>query len=409
MRRAQTLDGDFTESRGRNPDLKMVCLTGGPCSGKSSSMSVLSDVLENRGWKVYRSPEAATVLLPGGISFYQLSPAQVYEFQRHILRVVLSLENTYLKLGAMNAERGIKTCILTDRGALDGGAYMPRDEWLKLLAEEGFAEGNLREERYDAIVHLTTAAKGAEAFFQTANNTARTETKEMAIELDQKTMNTWVGHPALDVIDNSTDFAGKLDRIVRAVMSRIGEEDASSVHGKTKKRKFLVLDPNFKLEESFPVTYRDFDVDHIYLREGEAGVQTRLRKRVAVDTGFIQFTSTTQHTKPNGDKVETRRNLSRREFEAQAVLADPTRVVITKRRRCFAYKDRYFQVDVFKNPCNGLVMLEGYLEENDAMMADFLAIKEVTSSPDFSMYQLAKKDAPTDAWRLAKDAVLAKN
>jgi len=385
---------------------KMICLTGGPCGGKSSSMSILSDVLENRGWKVYRSPEAATVLLPGGISFYQLSAAQVYEFQRHILRVVLALENTYLKLGAMNAERGIKTCILTDRGALDGGAYMPREEWLKLLAEEGYSESNLREERYDAIIHLQTAAKGAEAFFQTANNEARTETKEMVIELDQKTMNTWIGHPALDVIDNSSDFSGKLDRVVRAVMARIGEEDASSVHGKTMKRKFFVLDPNFKLQDEFPVTYRDFDVEHIYLREGDEGVQTRLRKRTAVDSGFIQFTSTTRHKRANGDKLETRRNLSRREFEAQATLADPTRMTVMKRRRCFAYKDRYFQIDVFKVPCQGLVMLEGHLEpDNMDAIPEFLQVKEVTSNPEFSMYQLARKDAPPGVWLQAADGL----
>ena len=36
---------------------------------------------ENLGWKVYRVPETATVLMSGGISFGELNDEQVFDFQ----------------------------------------------------------------------------------------------------------------------------------------------------------------------------------------------------------------------------------------------------------------------------------------------------------------------------------------
>lgn len=40
-----------------------VVLTGGPCGGKTSLQTTLSDMFENMGWKVYRAAETATILL----------------------------------------------------------------------------------------------------------------------------------------------------------------------------------------------------------------------------------------------------------------------------------------------------------------------------------------------------------
>ena len=44
----------------------------------------------------------------------------------------------------------------------------------------------LRDERYDQIVHMLTSASGAEQFYQLANNSARTEGLELAREMDGK-------------------------------------------------------------------------------------------------------------------------------------------------------------------------------------------------------------------------------
>lgn len=100
-------------------------------------------------------------------------------------------------------------CIAIGRqAALDISAYLPYSFWKKLLQDLDITEKQLRE-RYTAVVHLVprvpcamcflaphgltppcfgqvTAANGAESYYTTANNAARTEGIEQARELDDK-------------------------------------------------------------------------------------------------------------------------------------------------------------------------------------------------------------------------------
>ena len=54
-----------------------LVLTGGPCGGKTTGQAHLATFFESLGWKVFRVPETATVLMSGGISFGELSEEQV--------------------------------------------------------------------------------------------------------------------------------------------------------------------------------------------------------------------------------------------------------------------------------------------------------------------------------------------
>ena len=69
--------------------------------------------------------------------------------------------------------------ILIDRGLLDGSAYVSRDEWQALMADLNMNLVSLRDNRYDAVLHLVTAADGAEAFYGT-DNVARYEDTSQA-------------------------------------------------------------------------------------------------------------------------------------------------------------------------------------------------------------------------------------
>ena len=44
----------------------------------------------------------------------------------------------------------------------------------------------LRDKRYDQVVHMVTAASGAESFYQLENNSVRTEDLTQARERDAK-------------------------------------------------------------------------------------------------------------------------------------------------------------------------------------------------------------------------------
>jgi hypothetical protein len=91
-----------------------------------------------------------------------------------------------------------------------------------MLDEHGWTEAILRDQRYEAVLHLVTAAVGAEAFYITANNAARTETPAEARDLDARLVEAWVGHPHLTVVDNSTRFADKVRRVVEAACAVLG-------------------------------------------------------------------------------------------------------------------------------------------------------------------------------------------
>ncbi len=51
---------------------------------------------------------------------------------------------------------------------LDGSAYVSEELWTQIMDEQHF-EQNIRDKRYDAIVHMVTAAEGAEEFYDYGN------------------------------------------------------------------------------------------------------------------------------------------------------------------------------------------------------------------------------------------------
>ena len=58
-----------------------MVLTGGPCGGKTTGQTRLATFFENLGWKVYRVPETANILLSGGVNFAELTPEAAEKFQ----------------------------------------------------------------------------------------------------------------------------------------------------------------------------------------------------------------------------------------------------------------------------------------------------------------------------------------
>jgi len=49
----------------------------------------------------------------------------------------------------------------------------------------------LRDKRYDAVIHLVTAADGAEKYYTLANNQARYEDVPTAISVDRQLQGAW--------------------------------------------------------------------------------------------------------------------------------------------------------------------------------------------------------------------------
>mgnify|MGYP000930211056 FL=1 len=92
----------------------------------------------------------------------------------------------------------------------------------------------MRDKRYDSVIFMNTAAKGAEKYYTLANNSARTETPEQARALDDKTLNAWIGHPSMVICPNveGKPFSYKVDMTIKAVQKTIGLESTQVYYHK---------------------------------------------------------------------------------------------------------------------------------------------------------------------------------
>ncbi|MCP9263189.1 Cyclin-C [Dirofilaria immitis] len=398
-----------------------IVLTGGPCGGKTTGQI---------GWKVYTVPETANILLGGGVKFAELTQEQVF----------------FNQANASTAERILIIC---DRGAMDPAAYLDKKSWAQILKEINVDQFSLREDRYDQILHMTTAADGAEEYYTLANSNVRSETVEEAIEQDRLTLDAWLGHPRVDVIENvgCKSFDDKILKLIATLCNRMGLPTQDRLAFNSKKRKWLVT----SFDEKRMPRCEVFLVRHNYLCTEDQNVQlyfpqaskgpipyahnhTRIyclrKKRSKIANHLIASTSmrsvgsianwvrlrsrsqrgrttyaiTTRHY-DGPEPVETRMQLNYREYMSYIQMEDRSRAPINKERRCFMYGKQYYHLDTYTSPlppsCKGkpLMLLETYTtapigDTNEPLLPDFMTIsKEVTSDSTYSMYTIANLDA----------------
>lgn len=359
-----------------------IAVTGGPCAGKTTCMSQLADWLRERGFLVYVVPEVATLLLGGGISLGGLGASEMAAFQGRLIRLQMQLEESFEAQARTMLRDAVLLC---DRGAMDPRAYVSEETWQAVLDEHGWTNVALRDQRYSAVLHLVTAAIGAEEFYTTANNAARYETPAQAAAVDQRLRDAWTGHPHLRVIDNSSDFSRKIRRTIEAVGRVIGVPVPTEIE-----RKYLVR----RVHEPVPVSSTEVLIEQTYLLTQD-GSQERVRRRSA--DGSSVYTHTIKRPLRAGQRVEIERPLSSREYLRLLAQADPSREVVRKKRRCFLWANQYFELDSFLSPREGLTILEIELDDpaQEPTLPPFLEIeREVTDEAAYGNEQIARKSQP---------------
>ncbi|XP_023291869.2 TRPL translocation defect protein 14 isoform X2 [Lucilia cuprina] len=371
-----------------------IVLTGGPCGGKTTGQSRLCTFFENLGWKVFRVPETATVLLSGGVKFSDLTEKEAYKFQENLIRTMIQIENTYFELGKSSTRNCLIIC---DRGVMDASAYISKEKWEKMMASNNWNPIEMRDNRYNQILHLVSAANGAEEFYSTEEHACRSEGVGLARELDYKSAAAWVGHPYFDVIDNSTNFETKMNRMIESVCQKLGIDIGDRLLATSRKLKFLVA--SLPPDSEFP-PFQDFEVEHHYLQSSGPKVQARLRKRG--QNNHYSYIHTIRRPNVHGQsRIEVKTQLTQRDYINLLAQRDDAHFTIYKKRRCFLVNNQYFQLDIYKEPthprCKGLILLETYSSlSGEALMnclPKFLNIvKEVTGDADYSMFNLSLKE-----------------
>lgn len=332
---ANSYNGGSVNKQGIGHDLYLIASTGGPGGGKSTMMSVLKQFLENRGFRVAMPSELATEFINAGITPWGEWPHPLL-FQTFLLKFLIAREDLYAEmLRHMSPQKPM--VILCDRGALDAMAYVQRHEFLDVVEHCGRGIHELRE-RYKAVIHLVTAADGAEEFYTLANNTARTESPEEARRLDARTKAAWLGHQHHIIIDNSTGFDQKITRALTALTRVLGMPDPLE-----KERKFRLLnfDPSMIPEDAVCV-----QIAQDYLQTTQDGPERRVRKRT-IDGASSYYYTEKSPTGEKGVRIERETPISLSEYEKLLTERDPSTRTIHKVRNCFSVNNRLFELDVF--------------------------------------------------------------
>ena len=343
--------------------------------------------MEERGFHIFFVPETASELILNGIR--PSSHIPLSEFQNFVLDKQLAKEKLYEELPKYYPED--KIIIFYDRGIMDGCAYVDKQSFEKMLSKRGLTFEDAYA-HYNAILHLVTAADGAEEFYQwndptkedVGNNAARTESPEEARLKDRKTLDAWIGHPHLRVFDNSTNFEGKVKRVVEEVFALLGEPIPKEVE-----RKFLIKRPTKEQLEMLGCISKT-NIIQTYLRSDDNRIERRVRQRGTKEDGF-NFYYTEKIDIGKGERLEQENKITPDEYINYLAEADTSLHQISKIRRCFIYDKKYYEMDFY--PFNDeYAILEIELNDIDEHinLPPLTIIKEVTFDKEFMNYSLAQ-------------------
>ena len=201
-----------------------VVLTGGPCGGKSSALKDFTKKLNEHGYDVYTAPEVPTIMINGGCQYPGMEGKEELDaFETALLKLQLQMESSFTQCAAST---GRPSVLVLDRGLMDPAAYLPTEQWQGILKRNGFTEEDFLS-RYDLVLHLVTAADGADKFYvyndgtSKGNNSARKETPEQARVLDKKIMKCWGNHKNQAIIRNGRPFKLKIEEATGKVIGMI--------------------------------------------------------------------------------------------------------------------------------------------------------------------------------------------
>ena len=363
-------------------DIKRIVLTGGPCAGKTTALVRIIEHFSNLGFKVFTVPEVPTMFSQGGWSYLTPNHDLYYEGELAILRTQLALEDSFMRL----AETSIKpTFIVCDRGTMDISAYIAPEMWEELCQKCGTNSNELRQ-RYDAVLHLVSAADGAEQYYTTATNSTRYEQANeeglrIARDLDKKVNKSWTGHPHLRVINNHDDFDTKLRRVLKEISNVL------EIPQPIEDERTYIIELTGQLPESI-----ESEITQTYL-VADPDCEIRLRRRSWPSGKVVNVHNTKKRTAP-GEQIETERQVENALYESLLQQADPYRQSISKLRQSFIWKGQYFELDTYRGPLQGLVILEtkGIADAEDVNFPPFIrVIKEITGNKEYYNYNLALK------------------
>jgi CYTH domain-containing protein len=313
-----------------------------------------------------------------------LSPENIMKFQTYLMKMQMKMEDYFMELAVMSGEPAVVLC---DRGVLDPYAYMSDECWHSILDEQGWSMVILRDRRYDAVIHLVTAADGAEEYYTLENNQARYESAETAIKVDRRTQLAWIGHPNFAIVDNTLKgFQNKLNKVLGAVSNFLKLDFSTKIFEKYLVEKFVLPEAIkrevFQVEESFLVA------------ESDSTGKKRHKIRKRAQNKICSYMHSMRVFNESKNFHEVKKNITAREYMLLISKKDENLITTIKTRTSFIWENQSMMLDEFQNTAQKATVLKiSVLEKGEKVrVPEFInIIKNITDDPTYSTYALAHK------------------
>ena len=200
-----------------------IALTGGPCAGKTTTISRIEEHLNDLGYHVLTINECATEIIKNGIRPFGENAVGVYEFENEILNLQLFKEKRYEEFIKYYPD-DTKIILLCDRGSVDICAYLGKENYEKMLEENNLKHEDLVND-YDLVIHMITVAANMENRYSNNNNKARFEDSEEAINVDNNIKEAWKDYKNLKVVPVCDYLEDKIKIAINYVDELLEEKD----------------------------------------------------------------------------------------------------------------------------------------------------------------------------------------
>jgi hypothetical protein len=206
------------------------------------------------------------------------------------------------------------------------------------------------------VIHLATAALGAESFYTLENNDARGESLEEARNVDRRLESLWREHPDFHYIDNRDGLEEKLRRAETAACDAVGAYPP----GPSTTTLLLARPPS---ENELPSSRVEFRMRQYYLL-GEEPFPASMRRRERALAAGLLGPAVHTHRVPLARQGKMlaliEQPIAGREFAASRRQADPAFAPLIWRRYCFALEGSFCELYLFEAPRPGRAVLRVY-------------------------------------------------
>ena len=373
-------------------NIQKIVITGGPCGGKTTAMSMIAEMLRNEGYTVILANETATELINDYVRPFgdEKDKLKLEDFQKIILDVQLTKENA--RFEAAEKVQNEKVVVLLDRGILDNRAYIPFETFDEFRKAKNITIDEIME-RYDLVIHLRSTAVDKKKAYTLENNGARTESVEKAAAIDRNTLKAWEDHPNFIELENDCSFNEKMNRAIDIVRKSLGLPKIYRT------KKYLVEEVKFDAIIKGEYTLSSMIIESFvgYQDDNKTEIYTKMQS----DENDTTYSYTRIEKNIQGKEKITKRIISEDEYNTslERLDTDPIRI----HRYLVHGKDNTYKLDLYHTGPE-MITIE---VPNEKRPPEFVTgCVDITNDESFrleNLYNLKEKESPKQYLKQRKE------